>query len=267
MNSTLSKALVAELIGTFALIFVGAGAGIMTGLGIGNLVSVALAHGLVIVVFAYAYGHISGTHINPAVTFGLWVAGRIETVKMLFYWVAQLLGAIVAGFLLLWVFRSLEFSGDAQAAYTAAQQSSALVYGATALSNGVTPFVGLLLEIIATFFLVNTVMNAAVSGKAGQMAGFAIGMTLTFMIFFIGPLTGASLNPARTLGPAVAMGGAYPWGDIWLYIVGPLVGGALAGALYRFFLAPPAEPVPAAVQPSPAQAAQGARAGTSSKRR
>lgn len=268
MNSSLTKALVAEFIGTFALIFVGAGAGVIAGLGIGNLVSVALAHGLVIAVFAYAYGHISGTHINPAVSFGLWVAGRMDAMKMVYYWAAQLLGGIVAGLLLVWVFRSLEFSGAAADAYTAAQQQGALVLGATALSNGVSPVLGLVLEIIATFFLVNSVLNAAVSGKAGQMAGFAIGMTLTFMIFFIGPLTGASLNPARTLGPAVALGGAYPWGAVWVYIVGPLVGGALAGALYRYLLAPPVEPEPAAVQPSPSRAAQGARpAGSPSRRR
>ncbi len=257
MNSSLSKSLVAEFIGTFALIFVGAGAGVIAGLGIGDLVSVALAHGLVIVAFAYAYGHISGTHINPAVTFGIWVAGRIDTMKMLMYWGAQLLGGIVGGLLVVWVVSNLQFTGAPQEIY-AAQTRGALVLGATSLSNGITPFVGLVLEFIATFFLVNTVMNAAVSGKAGQLAGLAIGMTLTFMILFIGPLTGASLNPARTLGPAIALGGAYPWANIWVYLVGPLAGGAAAGALYRYFLAPPAEPVPAAVQPSPAKAAQGA---------
>ncbi len=258
MENGLSKALVSEFIGTFALIFVGAGAGVMAGLGIGNLTTVALAHGLVIVVFAYAYGHISGTHINPAVTLGIWLAGGIDTLKAVYYIVAQLLGGIVAGFLLVWTFNSLAPSGDALAALDGVREQGALVLGATALSNGITPAVGFVLELIATFFLVNTVMNAAVSGRAGQMAGFAIGMSLSFMIMFIGPLTGASLNPARTIGPAVALGGAYPWGQIWIYIVAPILGGLLAGALYRWFLAPPVEPVVAAVQPSPAKAAQAA---------
>jgi MIP family channel proteins len=267
MNGSLSKALVAEFVGTFALIFVGAGAGVMAGIGIGNLVSVALAHGLVIVVFAYAYGHISGTHINPAVTLGLLAARRIDAIRALSYIVVQLLGGIVGGFLLVWVFQSLVIPDGA--ALDAARAQGALVLGATTLAPWVTPFVGLVLELIATFFLVNTVMNAAVSGKAGQMAGFAIGMTLSFMILFIGPLTGGSLNPARTLGPAIALGTAYPWGTIWVYIVAQLLGGVAAGLLYRSFLAPPVEPVVAEVQPSPARAAQGATPGRrpASKRR
>lgn len=253
---SLSKQLVAEFIGTFALIFVGAGAGVIAGLGIGNLVAVAFAHGLVIVVFAYAFGHISGTHINPAVTFGLWVAGAMDTMRMLAYWAAQLVGGVAAGLLLVWVFSSLAPGNAAVAdAYAASQGQGALVMGATALNNGVTPTVGLVLEFIATFFLVTTVLNAAVSGKGGPLAGLAIGMSLTMMILFIGPLTGGSLNPARTLGPAVALGGAYPWADAWVYLVGPLAGGAAAGALYRYFLAPPAA-LPAAVQPAAAQATQ-----------
>jgi len=248
MNSSLSKALVAEFIGTFALIFVGAGAGVIAGLGIGNLVSVALAHGLVIVVFAYAYGHISGTHINPAVTLGLLVAGKIDAMKAVFYMVAQLLGGIVGGLLLTWVVSS--------------QPQASLMMGATTLGTGVTPILGLVLELIATFFLVNTVMNAAVSGKGGQMAGFAIGMTLTFMIFFIGPLTGASLNPARTLGPAIALGGEYPWANVWVYLVAQILGGAAAGALYRYFLAPGPEAASASAEsaaPRSGQAAKPAR--------
>lgn len=265
MNGSLSKALVAEFIGTFALIFVGAGAGVMAGIGVGNLVSVALAHGLVIMVFAYSYGHISGTHINPAVTLGLLAAGRIDAMKALYYIVAQLAGAIVAGFVLVWTFQSLAIPEGAT--LDAARTQGALVLGATALSSGTTALVGLVLETIATFFLVNTVLNAAVSGKAGQLAGFAIGMTVTFMILFIGPLTGGSLNPARTLGPAVALGGAYPWSTVWVYIVGQVLGGALAGLLYRYFLAPPVEPAPAAVQPSPARAAQAAQPSRSAKRR
>jgi len=243
MDSKLSKALVAEFIGTFALIFIGAGSGVIAGLGIGNLATVAFAHGLVIVVFAYAYGHISGTHINPAVTLGLLVAGKIDAAKAGFYIVAQLLGAIVAGFLLVAAVSGITPPEGSSA-------NTALVYGVTAPNTalGISAGLALLLETIATFFLVNTVLNAAVSGKAGNLAGLAIGMTLTFCIFFIGPLTGASLNPARTLGPAIAAG---QFNSVWVYIVGPILGGAIAGALYRYFLAPNDEPVvaPPAARP------------------
>jgi MIP family channel proteins len=237
MNSSLSKALVAEFIGTFVLIFIGAGSGVVAGLGIGNLVTVALAHGLVIVVFAYSYGHISGTHINPAVTLGLLTAGKIEPAKAISYIVVQLLGATLAGFLLVSVVSGINPPEGASA-------NTALVYGVTVPNAllGITPMLALVLETIATFLLVNTVLNAAASGKAGNMAGLAIGMTLTFCIFFIGPLTGASLNPARTLGPSIAAG---IYDSTWVYIVGPILGGVIAGVLYRYFLAPVDVPVAA----------------------
>lgn len=204
-----NKALVAEFVGTFALIFIGAGAGVLSG----SLVAVALAHGLVIVGFAYAYGHISGTHINPAVTIGLLVGKQIDAMTAVGYIVAQLLGGIVAGFALSFVLGGAD-SG----------------LGATVLADGVSPLQGLVVETILTFFLVNTIYNAAVSGKGGNMAGLAIGMTLVFSILMGGPLTGASLNPARTLGPAIASGN---FADVWVYLVGPILGGVLAALLYQ----------------------------------
>lgn len=210
MYDKLSTSLLAEFIGTFALIFIGAGAG---ALGEGGLVGVAFAHGLVIVAFAYAYGHISGTHINPAVTLGVWAAGKIDTTRALAYVAVQLLGGIVAAFVLAWIL---------------GERAGSL--GATVLADGVSPAQGLVLELIMTFFLVNTVMNAGISGKATIPAGLAIGFTLTLCILMGGPLTGASLNPARTLGPAVATGN---FADIWLYFVGPIAGGVIAGILYK----------------------------------
>lgn len=220
-----TRALVAEFIGTFALVFIGAGAG---ALGVGGLVGVALAHGLVLAIFAYAYGHISGTHVNPAVTVGLWVAKQIDTMTAAAYIVTQLVAGIVAGLVLSFVLGGSD-SG----------------LGATVLAAGVTPVQGLVLEAILTFFLVNTVLNAAVSGKAGNAAGGAIGLTLAFCILMGGPLTGASLNPARTLGPAVAAGN---FSDIWLYFVGPVLGGALAALLYTYLLKPEQPP---AAKPKP----------------
>ena len=203
-----TKSLVAEFVGTFALIFIGAGA---LAIGQANLVGVALAHGLVIVTFAYAYGHISGTHINPAVTLGLLIAGEIEFVAAIGYWIAQFLGGILGAVVLNAV---LPNPGD---------------LGVTILSEGVGVGQGLVVEIVLTFFLVNTIFNTTVSGKAGNFAGLAIGLTLVLAILMGGPLTRASLNPARTLGPAIVSGN---YADIWLYFVGPLIGAILAALLY-----------------------------------
>ena len=214
METKLSTALIAEFIGTFALIFIGAGA---AALGLGGL-GVALAHGFVIVGFAYAYGHISGTLINPAVTFGLLIAGEIKAARAAGYVAVQLAGGIAGAYCLCAVLGGSE-SG----------------LGATVLAENVTIGQGLVLEAILTFFLVNTVLNAAVSGKAGNLAGVAIGLTLVFCILMGGPLTGASLNPARTLGPALISGN---FADLWLYFVGPIAGAAVAGLLYKVVLKP-----------------------------
>ncbi len=219
MSNSLSKALVAEFIGTFALIFIGAGAG---ALGIGGLVGVAFAHGLVVLAFAYAYGHISGTHINPAVTLGVLAAGKIEAGKAAAYIVVQILGGLVAAFTLRWVL------GGVVGGLGATTLAQNLQVGGSTVS--ITPLVGLVLEAILTFFLVNTVLNAAVSGKAGGHAGLAIGMTLTLAILMGGPLTGGSLNPARSIGPALASGNTT---DLWVYLVGPVLGSVVAGLLYR----------------------------------
>ncbi len=209
-----SKALLAELIGTFALIFIGAGAG---ALGIGGLVGVAFAHGFVVLGFAYAYSHHSGTHINPAVTIGLWVAGELSLSKATAYIATQIIGGILGAFTLLFVL------GD-----------KAGTLGATTLAPGVSPLQGLVIEAILTFFLTNAILNTAVSGKAGSMAGMAIGCTLVFTILMGGPLTGASLNPARTIGPAIATSN---FADLWVYLVGPPLGAVVAALLYKFVFA------------------------------
>ena len=207
-----TRNLVAEFIGTFALIFIGAGSVVINP---GNLVAVALAFGSVVVGFIYAYGHISGTHINPAVTLGLLIAGEIEFTAAIGYWIVQFAGGILGAYVLKGV---LPINGD---------------LGVTILATNVTPINGLIVEIVLTFFLVNTIFNTAVSGKAGNFAGLAIGLTLVFCILMGGPLTRASLNPARTLGPAIAAGAEHAqWGNIWLYFVGPFIGAVLAALLY-----------------------------------
>ncbi|MDP6587461.1 MAG: aquaporin [Anaerolineales bacterium] len=203
------KASISELIGTFALIFIGAGAAAIGG----ELIVVALAHGMVIIGLAYAYGHHSGTHINPAVTFGLLIAGEIKTKTAISYWIMQFAGGIL---------------GAAALSFVLGGSTSGL--GATQFDPTATSVLqALVLEMILTFFLVNTIMNTAISGKAGNLAGLAIGSTLTFCILMGGPITGAALNPARTLGPALLTGNL---GQLWVYIVGPLAGAAIASIFY-----------------------------------
>jgi aquaporin Z len=213
----LTKPLAAEFIGTFALIFIGAGAA--TALGGEHVPGIAFAHGLTIMVFASAFGDISGCHINPAVTVGLASAGVFPMRRVGPYVAAQLAGAVAAGYCLLGV-----FGGPVNH------------LGATVVdTHRITHGGAFVLEGIGTFFLVNTVLHAAVRGAAGRLAPFAIGMTVTVCILMFGELTGASVNPARTIGPAVAAG---VYDAIAVYLVAQLLGGALAGLLYRLFWVP-----------------------------
>ena len=219
------KVFVAELIGTFALVFVGAA----TGLYQEGLLAVALAHGLTLAVFAYAFGHISGTHINPAVTFGLALNGTVTWSEAVVYWVAQFMGALLAAFAL----RSIVGLVNANA-FSAAQTKGIL--------TDQFPYYALGVETLLTFFLVNTVLQTAVAGKGGPLAGLAIGTTLTISILAGGPLTGASLNPARTFGPAVAAGTAADGMMYLIYFVGPLLGAALAVGVFKLLSTPEPEP-------------------------
>jgi MIP family channel proteins len=210
--NALSRSLVAEFIGTFALIFVGAGSA--TALGAGHIPAVALAHGLTIMVFASAFGDVSGCHINPAVTIGLATAGKFNRQRVVPYIAAQLLGATAAAFMLRGI-----FGGPVNH------------LGATLIDTGrISDFGAFALEGIGTFFLVNTVLNAAVRGGAGRMAPFAIGMTVTVCILFFGNLTGGSVNPARTIGPALASGS---YDGILVYLAAQIAGSIAAGILFR----------------------------------
>jgi MIP family channel proteins len=209
-----SKVFVAELIGTFALTFFGAGAGIANA----GLLGVALAHGIAVLVFVYAYGHISGTHVNPAVTFGLALNGTIKWGQAVFYWIAQFLGAIIAAFVL----KIFTPGGDISGGATVGTLTTA------------APFLALAVEALLAFFLVNTILHTAVAGKGGALAGVAIGLTLTLNILAAGPLTGASFNPARTFGPALFTGAAANPMTYVIYFIGPLLGAAVATGVFKF---------------------------------
>jgi MIP family channel proteins len=216
------KVFVAEFIGTFALVFIGAGA---TVVGIGGLVGAALAYGLVIATFYYIYGHISGAHFNPAVTFGLALNGTIRWKDTVVYWLAQFAGAALGALALNFVVSSV----------------SGLNGGATVGTlTDPQPMTAMLVEVILTFFLVNTVLHAAVAGKAGQFAGLVIGFTLVFAVLAGGPMTGASMNPARTFGPAIFTTAIdQETRDITspilylIYFAGPLLGSALAVGVFK----------------------------------
>lgn len=177
-----NKALLAEGIGTAALIFVGAGAG---ALGVGGLVGVALAHGLVVTVFAYAYGPISGSHINPAVTLAIALSGKLSWGQAVRYWIAQFAGAALGAAGLVFIFGG---TGNG--------------FGATVPAASVSVIQAITLEAILTFLLVNTILHTAVKKEGTPFAGLAIGLTLVAAILMGGPLAGASLNPARSFGPA-----------------------------------------------------------------
>jgi MIP family channel proteins len=225
------KVFVAELIGTFALVFVGSAIGMYDA----GLLAVALAHGLTLAVFMYVFGHISGTHINPAVTFGLALNGTVAWTEAAVYWVAQFAGAVLAAFTL----SSVVGLVNAQA-FGAAQTQGVLTNDYPYYATGV--------EALLTFFLVTAVLHAAVAGKAGPMAGWAIGITLAIAILAGGPLTGASLNPARTFGPAAVAGTARNGMMYLIYFVGPLLGSAIAVGAYRLINTPESgpdlEPIP-----------------------
>ncbi len=207
----------AEFIGTFALILVGAGsvcADVLSGGKLG-ITGIAFAHGLTIMVMIYAYGHISGAHFNPAVTVPMWLTRRIPLRQAVGYVVAQLAGASVAGLLLSRLVGSLVYVPP--------------YLGTCALTN-TTVLGGVVLEAILTFFLVSVIWGMAVDPRSPKPpVGLAIGFTVTLDILMGGYFTGAAMNPARAFGPALATG---HWTHQAVYWIGPLLGGCAAGVLY-----------------------------------
>jgi aquaporin Z len=217
----------AEFVGTFTLIFVGAGSIVATG---GHdLTAIALAHGLAIGVMVSAVGHISGGHFNPAITLGFVVTRRIETGIAVAYWVAQFLGAVVAAALL------KGLVPDAAA--------DAVNLGTPAIAGGISAGQGLGIEIILTFFLVFVVFATAVDprGSFRLIAGLAIGLAITFDVFMGGPWTGAAMNPARAFGPQLIQN---DWSNAWVWYVGPVIGAVIAVLAYEWLYLRPVEPEP-----------------------
>lgn len=224
---------VAEAVGTFALVFIGAGAVCADyylrsagGAGIG-LLGISLAFGFVVAAMVYATGYISGGHINPAVTVSMWVTKRMDTNLAVFYIVSQLVGATAAGFVLRGLYP------DAVAG---------VHLGTTALAQGVPMARGVLMEFIITFLLVLTVFSTAIDNRASKaFAGLAIGIAIFFGVLIGGTVTGGSMNPARTFGPALASG---YFVNHFVYWAGPILGGIAGSLFYERLLAE--GPAPAA---------------------
>lgn len=215
-----AKAWVAELVGTFTLIFVGAGAIAVAPAGGTGLVGIALAHGLAIGVMVSAVMAVSGGHLNPAVTAGLWSAGKIDLPNAIAYIVAQCLGAVAASLVLLAAIPDRIVAVD---------------MGVPALATGVSGGSGLLIEGVLTFFLVFVVYGTVVDRRAPKVGGLFVGLTIALDILMAGPLTGGSINPARHFGPALVAGGGF-LAQSWVYWIGPIVGGILAAQLYKYVL-------------------------------
>ena len=213
MHRALARSLVAELIGTFALVFAGCGA-IMVDAKTGALghVGIAISFGLVIMVMIYALGHVSGAHFNPAVTFAFALGRHFPWPRVGLYWIAQLAGAILAALLLR---ASLGNIAHVGATLPSGSDGQSFVW-----------------EFVLTFFLMLVIMAVATDTRAvGEAAAIAIGATVGLDAMFGGLVSGASMNPARSLGPGFVSGDLHA---IWVYLLAPLIGASVAAAVYLF---------------------------------
>ncbi|WP_458454325.1 MIP/aquaporin family protein [Methanobrevibacter sp.] len=240
MAYDISKKFLAELIGTFFLVFLGTGSAVVTLLisqsidpanvgigilgGLGDWIAIGLVFGLTVMFSIYAFGKISGAHFNPAVTIGLLVTKNIDLTSSIFYIIAQVVGACLGSIAL--------FLCLGAPAVTVGG------LGATAPGLGVTYMQAMIAEFLGTFILMMVIMGVAVDEKAEPgFAGISIGMTVAAVIVVLGAFTGASINPARTFGPYLMdmiLGGQNLWGFFPIYLVGPILGAICAALLYKF---------------------------------
>jgi aquaporin Z len=225
----LSKRLAAELFGTFWLVFGGCGSAVLAAafpdVGIG-LAGVSLAFGLTVLTMAFAIGHISGCHLNPAVSLGLLVCGRFSAKDFIPYVIAQIVGAIVAAALLYFI-ASGKAGFDLATSGLAANGYGEHSPGGYSLASGFT------IELVLTFGFLIVILGATDKRAPAGLAPIAIGLALTLIHLISIPVTNTSVNPARSTGPALIVGG-WATGQLWLFWVAPLIGAALAGVAYRW---------------------------------
>lgn len=222
----LTQGMVAEFLGTFALVFFGAGSIIMThqAIGAANLVTIALAHGVTLSIFVTGAMYISGGQFNPAVSLALLLIGKQPPARAGAFIASQLLAACCAAGMLILLL------GDGLARNEAVRLGAtigSMTTGAEGVPKSVAGVFGL--EALMTFALMFSILMSTVDGRAHKLGGFCIGLTVTAMILAFGPLTGASMNPARTLGPAVY---GY-WDMLWVYMTAPVVGAAACALVYK----------------------------------
>ena len=219
------KRYVSELIGTMVLVLFGCGSAAIAGQMLGT-VGIALAFGLSIVAMAYVIGDISGCHINPAVSIGMWIDGRLETKDLLAYIVFQCIGAVIGIALLAVIINSAPSLGGYMA--TGLGQNG---FG-SASSVGLGAVGAIVVEIILTFVFVFTVLGVTKKAENATVAGIVMGLTYAFVHIMGIPLTGTSVNPARSLAPALFLGGQ-ALQQVWVFILAPVVGAVIAGLLYK----------------------------------
>ena len=218
----------AELLGTFVLVFGGCGTAIFAGRAFGFL-GVSIAFGLTVVAMAYGIGHISGAHLNPAVSFGVWANGRMSFKDMLIYWVAQIIGAICAAALIFAIVKC----GNIDPGNFAAND-----YGPDLAKCGenywdINMWGALIIEAVLTFVFLMVILGVTDDRHAnGKFGGLAIGLTLVLIHLISIPLTNTSVNPARSISQAIFAGGS-ALSHLWVFIVAPLVGAGLAGLAYK----------------------------------
>jgi len=228
---------VAEFLGTFWLVLGGCGSAVLAAafpdVGIG-LLGVALAFGLTVVTMAYAIGHISGCHLNPAVTVGLWAGGRFPARDIIPYIVAQVLGAIAAAFILYLI-------ASGKAGYVLEPNGLAVNGVAEQSPGGYSMAAGVVTEVVMTAFFLLIIMGSTHSRAPAGFAPLAIGLGLTLIHLISIPVTNTSVNPARSTGPALIVGGL-ALQQLWIFWVAPIVGGIIGGGLYRHLLDGEARP-------------------------
>ena len=221
---------IAEFIGTFALVLIGCGAAVIGGLGSGataiDLLGISAAFGLTIVAMAYGIGQVSGCHVNPAVSFGVWTAGRMSTSDLITYVIAQVLGAI-AGAAVLYLILSGKASG-----WNGGLGQNGWGPGYLGEYNVTSAFV---FEVVGTFLFLVCILGVTQRGAPVGIAGLAIGLTLIAIHLLGINITGTSVNPARSFGPALVGAASNPQAlaQVWLFIVAPLIGAGVAGYLFR----------------------------------
>ncbi|MBE9152680.1 aquaporin Z [Cyanobium sp. LEGE 06113] len=239
----LSRKCLAEMFGTFWLVLGGCGSAVLAAnfpydnaaanpLGLGFL-GVSLAFGLTLLTMVYTIGHISGCHINPAVSFGLWAGGRFKQAELLPYIAAQVVGAVIAGGVI-----KLVASGRAGFVVEGANALATNGFGANS-PGGYSFFAALVVEVVLTFFFLLVILGATDKLSPAGFAGVPIGLALTLIHLISIPVTNTSVNPARSTGVAVWVGGAAV-GQLWLFWVAPIVGALLAGWVYSTMLSDPA---------------------------